>query len=105
MTSQAKPLSFSAVDGLGFAAANGRLKAGKPLATYAPKTLGPLLELLHLTSGKRLPDPLAENWLAANGAGPMIKALREQHESWMSPSDRRMGFICALRKEPNGAIA
>ena len=102
MNGQAKALSFSAVDGLGFAAADGLIKKGKPVAPYAPKTLGPLLELLHLAAGNRLPDPISQNWLAINGAAPMIKALRDGHESWLSPGDRRMGFIRACRKDPGG---
>jgi hypothetical protein len=40
-----KPLTFSAVDDLGFAAAAGHLDEGQAPARYEPKSLGPLLEL------------------------------------------------------------
>ena len=47
------PLTFAAVDGLGFAAASGRL-ALHPTARYLPASLGPLLELLCLLAGRTL---------------------------------------------------
>jgi hypothetical protein len=102
MTVPARPLTFSAVDGLGFAAASGRFDAARLPAPYVPNSLGPLLELLHLAAGGRLPDPAGESWLALNNAAPMIATLREKRECWVSSDDRRIGFIRAVRGGPDG---
>jgi hypothetical protein len=89
-----KPLSFHAVDGLGFAAATGQSAAARAVAPYVPTDLGPLLEMLHLAAGCRLPDPPeGGNWLATNRAASLIAALGEQREFWVKPQDRRIGFI------------
>jgi hypothetical protein len=86
-----KSLDFSAVDGLGFAMANGQIhRASSP---YSPRTLGPLLELFHLAGSGRIPDPVASNWLAINGAAPMVGALHDGRLSWSSPDKRRIGFL------------
>lgn len=93
----AQPLSFRDVDGLGFLAANDGDANHLPVA-YAASSLGPLLELLHLAEGGRLPaHPSGGDWLAENGATPMVKALREGHEWWLSSDNRRMGFLRARR--------
>lgn len=94
-------LTFGAVDGLGFAAAAGRLKSGEQSSRYLPTSLGPLLELLFLAAGGRLPSPIVSGWLADNGAGPMISALSDNQERWVKASDRRMGFIRANRSTRN----
>lgn len=102
MTEPAKPLTFSAVDGLAFAAAAGHLDGPQASCRYVPNELGPLLELLHLAAGGRLPPAVAESCLAANGAAPMIAALRGPHERWIASDGRRMGFIRAARPGPDG---
>ena len=99
MIAPAKPLTFSAVDGLGFAAASGTLEAAQQTAPYVVRSLGPLLELVYLVAGGRLP-PLPGNWIVENGASPMIAALQQNSEGWVSADNRRTGFIRALR---NGA--
>ena len=91
----APPLTFAAVDGLGFAAASGRLAVDQT-ARFVPSSLGPLLELLCLVAGGRLPSPITGDWLDDNGARPMIAALQNQSECWIKPGDRRMGFIRAV---------
>lgn len=93
------PLTFAAVDGLGFAAAAGRLQAVNQTERYAPTSLGPLLELLYLALGGRLPSPAAGDWLADNGAGLMISALHDGRDCWVSPGDRRIGFVRAIRSK------
>ncbi len=93
-----KALSFRDVDGLGFAASASELDAELAPVSYAPQTLGPLLEFLHLDAGRRLPKhPQGKSWLANNGAAPLISALKRGDELWTSPHDRRMGFIRAHR--------
>ena len=103
MTATARPLSFHAVDGLAFAAAAGKSPAAPARALYIPRDLGPLLELLHLETGGRLPEtPEAKPLLMANSTAPMIAALRDRRESWLTPEDRRIGFIRAVRSGPDG---
>ncbi|HEY6345000.1 MAG TPA: hypothetical protein VIY49_26175 [Bryobacteraceae bacterium] len=92
----AKALSFDAVDDLGFAGAAGHIERAQQAASFAPTSLGPLLELVQLSSGNRLP-PLWKAWTASNGAGPMLTALHENREMWLSPDNRRMGFIRTKR--------
>ncbi len=100
MIAPAEPLTFSTVDGLGFAAASGALDAAQQTALYVPVSLGPLLELYYLMAGGRLPSPPG-NWIVENGAGPMIAALQQNREEWVSADNRRTGFIRALRSGPD----
>jgi hypothetical protein len=95
------PLTFGEVDGLGFAAAAGRLKSGEQSSRYLPTSLGPLLELLLLAAGGRLPSPIVSGWLADNEAASMISALHDDHECWVKAIDRRMGFIRTNRSTLN----
>jgi hypothetical protein len=95
-----KPLTFSAVDGLGFAAANGTLQAAHRTAPYSPESLGPLFELLSMAAGGQLPPPADGAWLAQDGTAPMINALQDGRESWVE-TDLRAGFIRAVRAETN----
>jgi hypothetical protein len=101
MSISLKPLTFSAVDDLGFAAAAGQLDGAQAPGRYEPKSLGPLLELHSMVGAGRVPRS-ANRWLVANGASPMLNALQEGREFWVSPDNRRLGFIRALRAKPNG---
>ena len=96
-----KPLTFSAVDGLGFAAANGSLHAAYTSAPYAPQSLGPLLELLCLAAEGKLPPPPGGAWTLQNGAARMIDAMKDGRESWLDADNHRIGFVRAMRAEPN----
>jgi hypothetical protein len=98
----ARPLTFSAVDGLGFAAATGSLDAAHRSAPYAPHSLGPLLELLFIEARGQLPPPPNGVWMTQNGAAPMVEALKEGRESWVDRDGRRTGFIRAVRAEATG---
>jgi hypothetical protein len=102
MTAQPRRLTFSAVDGLGFAATSGRLDAAEKFAPYLPNTLGPLLELFVLVSGGHLPYPRTGSWIAQDGAVPGLSALQEGRELWIKPSDRSSGFTRAIRAGSNG---
>jgi hypothetical protein len=95
-----RPLTFSAIDELGFAAATGKLDTGNLPARYVPTRLGPLLELLCLVAVGRLPSDIVRSWLVPNGARPMLTALQEDRERWAS-RDRRLGFIRTLRSGAN----
>lgn len=100
MTAARRPLLFTDVDGLAFAAARGRFNRAESLATYAPLRLGPLLELLHLSAGGRLPR--AGDRLEPSGAAPMVAALAQGRESWTAPADGHAGFTRTDRPGPNG---
>lgn len=93
-----KLLSFRDVDGLGFAASATDFETELVPMNYTPRTLGPLLELIQLDAGRRLPKhPEGKSWLASNGAAPLISALKRGDERWTSPQNHRMGFIRAQR--------
>lgn len=95
-----RPLTFSAVDGLAFAAANGLLERQTPPGAFVPTNLGALFEFLYLLEGERLPA-FASRWLVPNGASSLIAAFREERETWLSTDARRMGFIRAWRIGPD----
>jgi hypothetical protein len=97
LTAGIKPLTFSAVDGLAFAATTGGLEKTQSHGMFTPTSLGPLLEFLYLLEGERLPA-FADRWVHPNGASSMIAAFREDHETWVSPDARRMGFIRTRRR-------
>lgn len=102
MTAQPRPLTFGAVDGLGFAAANGRLDAAEQSAPYAPNGLGPLLELFNRVSSNDLPAPRTGSWTIRNGVAPLLDALQENREQWINAEDRSTGFIRAIRSGTDG---
>lgn len=99
MTTAQKQLLFGDVDGLAFAAARGKLDRTNLPVTYAWQQLGPLLELLQLSGGGRMPRP--GKWLALYGAAPLVAALEEDKESWVSPVKQHVGFIRAARRSPD----
>ena len=100
MTAAPKQLLFSDVDGLAFAAVRGKLDKAMQLPTYEPRQLGPLLELLHLSAGGRLPCP--ESWLSLNAAASLLSAFEQRKDCWVSLADPRVGFIRASRDGPDG---
>jgi hypothetical protein len=100
MAASKKPLSFSAVDDLAFAAAHGCLDRTQSPGVFVPTNLGALFEFLYLLEGDRLPT-FAGAWLVPNGAGSLITAFREERECWLSPEAKRMGYIRAWRRGPD----
>lgn len=100
MTAAQKQLLFSDVDALAFATARGKFDRTSLPTSYVPYRLGPLLELLHLSACGRMPRP--GNWLALNGAAPMIAALEQDRESWIAAQDQHAGFIRATRRDLDG---
>src|SRR2546430_7301768 len=97
-----KPLTFSAVEGLGFTPSTGSLDAAHRSAPFAPHSLGPLLELLRIAAFGQLPPPPGGAWTAKNGAAPMIAALYDGRESLVDADGHRTGFVRAVRAEPDG---
>lgn len=100
MTAAHKQLLFSDVDGLAFAAVHRKLDKTIQLPTYEPRQLGPLLELLHLSAGGRLPRP--ENWLSLNAAASLLSALEQRKDCWVSLEDTHVGFIRTSQSELDG---
>ena len=100
MTATQKQLQFRDVDGLAFAAAHGKLDDTMLRDTYVPHRLGPILELMQLSTGGRMPRP--GDWLTVNGTFPLASALEQTMESWVSPVQCHAGFIRATRRGPNG---
>ncbi len=94
-----KQLLFGDVDGLAFAVARGKLDEANLPTTYTPQQLGPLLELLQLSAGGRIPRQ--GNWLVLNSAAPLVAALEQATESWVSPVKQHVGFIRAARLGPD----
>ena len=102
MTMPLKQLLFSDVDGLAFAAVNGRIADTRAAGTFVPKQIGPLLELLHLKAGGRMPR--LSNWLSLNTLAPFVSALESARECWFTPANQQLGFIRAKRRGPEGDI-
>ena len=100
MTALRRQLLFRDVDGLAFAAANGKLEHTQLSVTYMPHRLGPLLELMQLYSGGRLPCP--GKWLVLDGAAPLVHALEQAKGSWVSSDQRHAGFIRTTRWGAHG---
>ena len=100
MTKIQRPLTFSAVDELGFAAAGGQLDVGHLPAVYVLTRLGPVVELLYLVKGGKLPYEIVRRWLVPNGAESMLAALKDERERWRS-RDRHLGFVRAHRTGTN----
>ena len=100
MTSKRKQLLFRDVDGLAFAAAHGRLQDAQPSVTYVPNRLGPLLELMQLYAGGRLPHP--GSWLELAGTAPLVSALEQAKGGWVSSTPGHAGFIRTTRPGSDG---
>ena len=92
----AKRLTFAAVDELAFAVGRGMVDKASAVL-YEPRQLGPLLELASLAKAGLLPSQSTHAWLVKNGAAAMLQALDAGSEHWISPENKRMGFIRAQR--------
>ena len=95
-----RQLLFSDVDGLAFAAVRGKLDPRKLRVAFKPQCLGPLLELLHLSAGGRVPAP--DNWLSSSGTAAMMMTMAQDAEGWTAPGDGHAGFIRAVRRGADG---
>lgn len=86
-----RPFTFAALDGLGFAAAKGRLRP-LPDAAYVAGDLGPVMELARLAALGVLPAPTSANWLALSEMEAFGAAWRERRKLWTCPR-RGLGFL------------
>lgn len=89
--SEEVPLTFTAVDGIAFAAQKGRLKL-PPSRLFSIGDIGPLLELHHLSADGVLPT--FEGLLDV--VPPPVKELLDalqRRRSWSCSSTKRIGFF------------
>ncbi len=89
MSKSPQPLTFSELDGLGFAAERGRFDPSA--ASYVADDLGPVFELGLLAKSKTTPWPGASSWLAMDGIAPLITALSNRSHHWVCPTSRAAG--------------
>jgi hypothetical protein len=100
---EAVPLTFTAVDGLAFAAQKGKL-GGPSSKSFMVGDVGPLLELRHLFTDGRLP-PL-ESILASMSSHTvdLFAALKQsQQRLWTCPATKRIGFIRTTNSEDDAS--
>jgi len=91
MTVAQKTLQFNDVDAIAFSASRGKLRNSKDLGIYAPEKIGPLLELLQLHLGGRIPHP--GNWLTKHGQLLVDDFLERTEERWVDPSVSNMRYL------------
>jgi anti-sigma regulatory factor (Ser/Thr protein kinase) len=91
------PLTFTAVDGLAFAARKGKLGAWSK--HYVVREIGPFLELNQLSIDGILP-PL-ENVLThdISKTGEFCSALHDNRRYWICPSSKQIGFFRTTKSE------
>jgi hypothetical protein len=80
------PFSFSALDGMAFAASRGRLAQLALKTKYDVGPLGPFMELRELCASGLLPQPGEASWLNLGTATPLYAALRTGQPHWMGDS-------------------
>lgn len=92
-------LTFTALDGIAFAASRGRLR---DIPEYAADDLGPLIEMIQLARSGLLPPPHSAPWLRLNGTETVLRAAVSGAERWASPHGSGSGFArCdVLQTEP-----
>jgi hypothetical protein len=86
------PLTFTAVDGLAFAAQKGRL-GRRPSKAFVVGDIGPLLELRHLSMDGRLAPFESVLTGTPSHTVDLFTALKQNHRFWTCPSTKRIGFF------------
>jgi anti-sigma regulatory factor (Ser/Thr protein kinase) len=86
-------LTFSALDGLAFAADRGRLNAVAPDTKFEAGPLGPLMELRQLGVEGLLPHPDKAAWLDLGAAVSFEAALRAGSKQWIGGDRGSTGFF------------
>ncbi len=87
-----QPLTYSALDGLAFAAERGRLAEDSARLDLFARDLGPFLEYVVLAKAGLLPSPERVSWLALNGSAALYAALSDRRHYWVCPMTRRAGL-------------
>jgi anti-sigma regulatory factor (Ser/Thr protein kinase) len=86
-----QPLTFSALDGIAFAASRGRLGSEAP--KHVVTELGPLVEWMHLSSAGLLPLPTASQWLKLASLEPLCLAATNTTNHWVSQQGEWLGVF------------
>jgi hypothetical protein len=93
------PLSFTAVDGLAFAAQKGKLGSA-PSRSFMVGDIGPLLELRHLSiDGRLVPFESILAGMPLHTAGLFAALKQNQQRFWVCPSTKRIGFFRTTNNE------
>src|ERR1043166_3577878 len=87
------PLTFSALDGLAFAAGRGRLSTVGPDTKYDAGALGPFMELRQLGAEGLLPRPDKAAWLDLGAVASFEAALRAGRQQWGDDGRGTSGFF------------
>jgi hypothetical protein len=90
-------LTFSALDGLAFAASRGRL--GSDVPRYVVADLGPIIEMVQLARSGLLPSPTSAPWLHLNGSEGLLQAALSGDDCWESSQSSQTGIIkCEMKQ-------
>jgi hypothetical protein len=96
---EAAPLTFTAVDGLAFAAQKGKL-GGLSSKSFIVGDIGPLLELRHLFIDGRLPQLESILKGMSSPAVDLFAALqKDERRLWTCPVTKRIGFFRTTSSE------
>jgi hypothetical protein len=101
-TGEFLPLTFTAVDGLAFAAMKARLRR-PPSKIFTVTNLGPFVELFNLSRDGLLPR-LDSSWLDLSLVSDFYAAYRQEHRLWICPSTKRQGFLRTDRNDDQPTI-
>lgn len=88
-----RPLGFSDVDGLGFAAQRGRLGRYEGFLALAARDLGPFIEYALLGAAAMVPKPDEAPWLRLEGMTSLYRALRRRESRWVCPATQGIGIF------------
>jgi hypothetical protein len=91
-------LDFAALDGLAFAAEQGKLASGVP--NLVARDLGPIVEMGKLAGGGLLPAPERAEWLRLDSLAVLFWAIASGRRQWVCPDGRRIGFLRTGAKPP-----
>ena len=96
---EATPLTFTAVDGLAFAAQKGKL-GDVSCKSFTVRDIGPLLELRHLFIDGRLPQLESILKGISSPAIDLFAALQQgERRLWTCPATKRIGFFRTASSE------
>jgi hypothetical protein len=96
-----RPLGFTDVDGLGFAAVRGRLSHYEGVLDLSARDLGPFIEYALLGAAKIVPKPGEAAWLALDGMTDLYGALRQRRVNWVCPVTRQVGVFRTASRLPD----
>ncbi len=97
------PLTFTALDGLAFAAMRARLGQG-PTRPLAATSLGPLLELLSLSRDGSLPRVDCMPWIDLSPLCKFHDAYRQKDQLWICSATKRLALLRTTERHDNDAI-